>query len=64
MHDASIGERALETAEANTVADAILAVEEMIQPVTEGHPEITLGETLREIERQTDETIRGLEEEK
>lgn len=34
---------------------------ELLRPVMDGHPSMTAGEALREIQRQTDATIRGLE---
>jgi hypothetical protein len=51
----------LRAAEAHAEAEAMQALEEMIEPVTKNHPEMPLGEAMREIERRTGETIRGLE---
>ena len=53
----------LRAAEANATLEAMKRAEEFLRPVTDGHPDMTVADALIEIERQTDDTIRGLEAE-
>jgi hypothetical protein len=43
------------------VRDAMKQAEEFLRPVTDGHPDMTVEQALRELKRQTDKTIRGLD---
>jgi hypothetical protein len=52
---------ALRIEEKIATRDAMIRAEEFLRPVTDGHPSMTVRDALQEIERQTDETIRGLE---
>jgi hypothetical protein len=52
----------LQAEEAQAEADAMLAVEEMIEPVVKDNPQLTLDEAMEEMKRRTDQTIRGLED--
>lgn len=47
--------------EIEATLEAMKRLEEFIRPVTDGHPHMTVAEAFQEIERQTDETIGGLE---
>jgi hypothetical protein len=51
----------LQAEESKARLDAWEAAEELIHPVTDGHPEMTEEEAMRELKQKTDETIRGLE---
>jgi hypothetical protein len=51
----------LRAAEAHAEAEEMIAIEELFEPVMRDNPDLTLGEAMRDMERRTNETIRGLE---
>jgi hypothetical protein len=59
--DAAVLIHRLRAEEADAQADAMSTLEELVEPVTKDHPDMTLGEAMDEMKRRTEETIRGLE---
>ena len=51
----------LRSEEATASLEAMERFEEFVRPIMDGHPSMTVGEAIQEMQRKTDETIRGLE---
>jgi hypothetical protein len=51
----------LREAEAVATLEAMKAAEDFLRPVMDGNPNMTVGQAVQELQRQTDKTIRGLE---
>jgi hypothetical protein len=54
IHQLRIGER-------EAVLEGMKRVQEYVRPVTDGHPQMTLGDAFRELEQQTNDAIRNLD---
>ena len=44
------------------IAETLKAENDLIEPICKDHPEMTAGEAMAELKRQTDETLRRLDE--
>jgi len=53
----------LHVEESTAEAEALDREYELLRPVWDVHPDITFGQAMTELKRQTDETIRGLDAE-
>jgi hypothetical protein len=50
----------LQAEEAIARLDMAIQLDELLAPICEGRPDMTVGEAMRELQRRTDETIHGL----